>query len=145
MTGKTNGTVQVSKQERMLYGPDWAPVVRRLGDAAQALEDARSLAHKAWQESSEADGFTGGERDAQGRSPETARRDSIYERVSNLECSVMDAFRSIALVCAGESRAQHEAEPSTCADAVNAPGVVVSGFPTDVRLSAPGVPAGTYR
>lgn len=42
----TNAAPQVSRQERILYGED-APLVRKLGDAAQALDDAIALAKAA--------------------------------------------------------------------------------------------------
>lgn len=41
--GNVRPAPQVSRQERMLYGDD-APLVRRLGDAAGALEDALARA-----------------------------------------------------------------------------------------------------
>lgn len=143
MTAMNKGTVQVSKQERILYGGDWAALVRRLGDAAQALEDARSLAEQALRESDTADRYTGGARDDGDHSPETRRRLAIVNQVAEVEQDALTLFREIANECSAHNRARRLAEPSTCADADNAPQVVVtdvSGFnPEAVRLAVPGI------
>lgn len=143
MTAMNKGTVQVSKQERILYGGDWAALVRRLGDAAQATEDARSLAEQALRECVRDDGLTGGERDAQGRSPETVRRLSIVEQVAKVEQATLRVFREIANECSTHNRDRRLAEPSTCADASSAPDVVVAAAPGVVEAAA--LKASTFR
>lgn len=112
MTAVNKGTVQVSKQERILYGEPWAALVRRLGDAAQAMEDARSIADLAGSDSAKADAATilrGGDGC---RSAETIRCEGIYNRVATVERGVAGLFREMAAECVVDRNAWNEREPA---------------------------------
>jgi hypothetical protein len=88
-------TVKVSKQEEILYGM-YAPLVRRLGNAAAIAEEASEEAARILRESREADGATLGAKDEQGRSPHTAWLDEVFRMAFDSSQGAQNAFRRVA-------------------------------------------------
>ena len=91
--------VKISRQEESLYG-FMAPVVRHLGNALTAAENARTEAINRLTDSQEADSHASipakAAQDEQGRSEHTVWMDSVYERLYVLERSARDTLHEIA-------------------------------------------------
>lgn len=109
---------------------DDAGLVRKLGDAASALEDALSIVNRFHEECVGVDGFSESTPDHplddEGRSAETRRYLSMFKRVSEVETAARGLFGAIATECAVEHRERWKREPGTGARVETAPEMVVT-------------------
>lgn len=125
---------EVTKQERLLYGHGMAPVIRRIGQAAANVEEARALLDQLVSDSSEADSITSAQTsahtveglsaddlsgentyDEHGRSPSTIWLMDLEQEVRELELQAASVYRDMAIEAAGRNKRTREAVPSVSA------------------------------
>lgn len=93
-------TVRTSRSEQIMYGP-FAGIVRRLGDASVAVEEARELVREQLLASQEDDQVSMGLArrpagfDASGRSPHTLFLERLFREIEAVERLAVTAYRTL--------------------------------------------------
>lgn len=103
--------VKVTRQEELQFGMDYAPMMRRLGQAAALAEQALFQAERLCGSSESADSFTGGERDDAGRSEHTAWLASIAERLAALRTTANGLLADVGVECIQREQSWRTTEP----------------------------------
>lgn len=147
--------VKVSRREELAFGPSYAPLIRRLGEAADAAEQATYQVEALLRVTQEQDAITSTvvdslvELDRHGRSPVTVWLEEVHERTHALRRMSATVLRDVSGECIAQEARHHEwpdraatdspyaeVDPEADFDSERVLGVTRDGDPSALTLKA---------